>query len=67
MIIEKPQKAITVKGKKYEYLYKAEDGEIYTPTEVIHGAEPWLKVTDDNEMYMLFNGTWSKVKGCEMA
>ena len=53
---------IEVNGKEYEYFYTSEDGDYFTPKVVIHGAEPWMKLTkDEKTVYALFNGLWSKV------
>lgn len=55
-------KTLIYDNREYEYFYTAEDGEYFIPKKVVHGAEPWMKLTEDGVLYSLFNGRWSKEK-----
>lgn len=52
---------VTVNGAEYVWFYTSEDGEVYTPKVWFRGDEPWLKITKDGDMFLLFNGLWRRV------
>ena len=56
-------KAIELNKRMYNFWYSAEDGDIFTPEVVVHGAEPWLKLTNDNELLMLIGSHYIRAKG----